>query len=448
MPAFADAERRSAALGDAGRGRSVDGSRLAMTTDSFVVKPSAVPGRLDRRAGGQRHGQRPRGVRREAARADRLDDPRGGPRRRRAAGRGRRDRARPRAAAGVEIVAGDTKVVERGAADGMYMMHDRASARVDPRAKLSRRTGSGRATTCSCRARSASTGRRSCSPADEFDLDAEIESDTCSLWPAVDALLEAAGAAAALHARRDARRRRVGAQRARARVGGRGRRARGRRAGVAGRRSGAASSSGSTRCTWPTRAGSWRSWRPRPPTRRWRRCARCAGCEQAAAIGEVRPSRRGWCWWRRLRRQAGDGPARRRSAAADLLTKREETRMAATRVRTEAGGDRGGDSARPVDDDRPLLRGRLGCDDVRHQSEPRGHHPGRDPRDAPGRDPQPGDRVRGRRRVHPGLVRRRAGQARPVRAGRRGLDRQRADQRRGPLDRIRRRTRRTASRSR
>ncbi len=27
----------------------------------------------------------------------------------------------------------------------------------------------------------------------EFELDADIESDTCSLWPAVDALLEAAG---------------------------------------------------------------------------------------------------------------------------------------------------------------------------------------------------------------------------------------------------------------
>ncbi len=53
---------------------------------------------------------------------------------------------------------------------------------------------------------------------DEFELDAEIESDTCSLWPAVDALLDAAGPDAALHARRDARRRRVGAQRAGARV--------------------------------------------------------------------------------------------------------------------------------------------------------------------------------------------------------------------------------------
>ena len=39
--------------------------------------------------------------------------------------------------------------------------------------------------------------------------------------------------------------------------------------------------------------------------------------------------------------------------------------------------------------------------------------------------------------LRPGVVRRRAGQARPVRARDRGLARQRGDQRRGPLDRLR-----------
>ena len=53
----------------------------------------------------------------------------------------------------------------------------------------------------------------------EFELDAEIESDTRSLWPAVDALLERRRPGPALPARRDARRRRLGAQRARARLG-------------------------------------------------------------------------------------------------------------------------------------------------------------------------------------------------------------------------------------
>jgi hydrogenase expression/formation protein HypE len=38
----------------------------------------------------------------------------------------------------------------------------------------------------------------------EFDLDAELESDTCSLWPAVDTLLDAAGEE--LHCLRDATR--------------------------------------------------------------------------------------------------------------------------------------------------------------------------------------------------------------------------------------------------
>ena len=89
-----------------------------MTTDSFVVKPLRFPGRLDRRARRQRHRQRSRHGRRPAAGADRVDDPRGGARLRRAARRGGGDRRRRARAAGVEIVGGDTKVVERGAADG------------------------------------------------------------------------------------------------------------------------------------------------------------------------------------------------------------------------------------------------------------------------------------------------------------------------------------------
>ena len=53
-------------LGDAGA-VTIDGTGLALTTDSFVVKPHPVPGRLDRRARGQRDRQRPRGVGRAAA---------------------------------------------------------------------------------------------------------------------------------------------------------------------------------------------------------------------------------------------------------------------------------------------------------------------------------------------------------------------------------------------
>ena len=104
----------------------------------------------------------------------------------------------------------------------------------------------------------------------EFDLDAEIESDTCSLWPAVDALLGAAGAELALHARRDARRRRVGLERVGASVRRVGRGVRGERPGVADRggRIGVAWDRSDVRRQ--RRAGWWRSWRHKQRTGRWR----------------------------------------------------------------------------------------------------------------------------------------------------------------------------------
>jgi hydrogenase expression/formation protein HypE len=106
------------------------------------------------------------------------------------------------AAAGVEIVGGDTKVVERGAADGMYLCTTGIGV-VDPRARLAPqaiRPGDrillsgpiGDHGTAIMLARN------------EFELDAEIESDTCSLWPATDTLLGAAGEE--LHCLRDATR--------------------------------------------------------------------------------------------------------------------------------------------------------------------------------------------------------------------------------------------------
>ncbi len=106
------------------------------------------------------------------------------------------------AAAGVEIVGGDTKVVERGAADGMYLCTTGIGV-VDARARLAPqaiRPGDrillsgpiGEHGTAIMLARN------------EFELDAEIESDTCSLWPATDALLGAAGEG--LHCLRDATR--------------------------------------------------------------------------------------------------------------------------------------------------------------------------------------------------------------------------------------------------
>jgi hydrogenase expression/formation protein HypE len=93
--------------------------------------------------------------------------------------------------AGVEIIAGDTKVVERGHADGMYLCTAGVGrrdnrARLDPRAIqpgdriiLSGSIGD--------------HGMAIMLARGEFELDAEIESDTRSLWPAADALLDAAG---------------------------------------------------------------------------------------------------------------------------------------------------------------------------------------------------------------------------------------------------------------
>jgi hydrogenase expression/formation protein HypE len=93
--------------------------------------------------------------------------------------------------AGVSIVTGDTKVVERGHADGMYVctsgigLRDRrgslspSALRPGDRVLLSGTIGD--------------HGTAIMLARNEFELDAEIASDTRSLWPAVDALLGAAG---------------------------------------------------------------------------------------------------------------------------------------------------------------------------------------------------------------------------------------------------------------
>jgi hydrogenase expression/formation protein HypE len=177
------------AMADAG---SVDagGAELALTTDSFVVRPIRFPGGSigDLAVNGTVNdlavaGARPVAltlslVLEEGLAADDL-------------------RAEVEAiaaaasAAGVEVVAGDTKVVERGHADQMYVCTTGLGLR-DGRAALSPaalRPGDrvllsgtiGEHGTAIMLARG------------EFELDAPIVSDTRSLWPVVDALLDAAG---------------------------------------------------------------------------------------------------------------------------------------------------------------------------------------------------------------------------------------------------------------
>jgi hydrogenase expression/formation protein HypE len=106
------------------------------------------------------------------------------------------------AAAEVEIVAGDTKVVERGHADQMYVCTTGIGVR-DPRATLSAAS----ITPGDAILVSGSIGEHGTAimlSRGEFDLDADIESDTRSLWPAADALLGSAGEA--LRCMRDATR--------------------------------------------------------------------------------------------------------------------------------------------------------------------------------------------------------------------------------------------------
>jgi hydrogenase expression/formation protein HypE len=177
------------AMADAGA-LGVGGVELAMTTDSFVVKPIRFPGGSigELAVNGTVNdlavsGARPLAlslslVLEEGLSAEAL--------------RGEVEAIASAArAAEVEIVAGDTKVVERGHADSMYVCTTGLGRR-DARARLSPAalqpgdrillSGTiGEHGTAIMLARG------------EFELDAPIESDTRSLWPAADALLEAAG---------------------------------------------------------------------------------------------------------------------------------------------------------------------------------------------------------------------------------------------------------------
>jgi len=89
------------------------------------------------------------------------------------------------------VVTGDTKVVERGHADGMFVCTSGVGLR-DPRARLSPdalRPGDRILVSGSI----GEHGTAIMLARGEFELDADIRSDTRSLWPTVDALLDAAG---------------------------------------------------------------------------------------------------------------------------------------------------------------------------------------------------------------------------------------------------------------
>ncbi len=176
-------------MSDAGE-LAVDGAELALTTDSYVVRPLRFPGGSigDLAVNGTVNdlavsGARPLAlslalVLEEGLAAADL--------------RGEIDAiARAARTAGVEVIAGDTKVVERGHADGMYICTTGLGRR-DSRARLAPtniRPGDRILL-------SGSVGEHGMAimlARGEFELDASIVSDTRSLWPAVDALLGVAG---------------------------------------------------------------------------------------------------------------------------------------------------------------------------------------------------------------------------------------------------------------
>ena len=187
-------------LADAGTVH-VDGTELALTTDSYVVKPLRFPGGSigELAVNGTVNDLAVSGARpvalslslilEEGLAADDL--------------RAEVEAiARAADAAGVGIITGDTKVVERGHADGMYICTS-GVGRHDPRAHLSPaalRPGDRILLSGSI----GEHGTAIMLARNEFELDAEIESDTRPLWPVVDALLESAGPA--LHCLRDATR--------------------------------------------------------------------------------------------------------------------------------------------------------------------------------------------------------------------------------------------------
>jgi hydrogenase expression/formation protein HypE len=167
---------------------AIDG--LALTTDSFVVRPIRFPGGSigELAVNGTVNDLAVAGARPLALTLSLVLEE----------GLGAEDLraeveaiARAAEAADVQVVAGDTKVVERGRCDSMYICTT-GLGRVDPRARLSPsalRPGDRVIV-------SGSVGEHGTAimlARGEFELAAEIESDTQPLWRAVDALLDAAG---------------------------------------------------------------------------------------------------------------------------------------------------------------------------------------------------------------------------------------------------------------
>jgi hydrogenase expression/formation protein HypE len=200
VPALAREGEALEEMGDAGV-VTIDDLGIALSTDSYVVRPISFPGGSigELAVNGTANdlavaGAKPKAlslslILEEGLPADEL--------------RAQVDAiAQAAEAADVEIATGDTKVVERGHADGMYIC-TAGIGKVDPRGRLSPR-GIRPGDRIIVSGTVGDHGSAIMLARDEFALDAEILSDTRPLWPAVDALLDAAGAE--VHCMRDATR--------------------------------------------------------------------------------------------------------------------------------------------------------------------------------------------------------------------------------------------------
>jgi hydrogenase expression/formation protein HypE len=169
---------------------SVGEAELAMTSDSFVVKPLRFPGGSigDLAVNGTVNDLAVAGARPVALTVSLILEE-GLPAADLRAEIGAI--AAAASAAGVPIVGGDTKVVERGHADGMYVCTTGLGRR-DARAQLSP-AGIQPGDRILLSGTIGEHGTAIMLARGEFELGAEIESDTRSLWPVADALIEASG---------------------------------------------------------------------------------------------------------------------------------------------------------------------------------------------------------------------------------------------------------------
>jgi len=198
VPAFGSSTLAS--LGDAGV-VTIAGAALALTTDSFVVKPIRFPGGSigELAVNGTVNdlavsGARPVAMSLSLVLEEGLAAQELAAEVEAIAGAAR--------TAGIEVISGDTKVVERGRCDSMYVSTT-GLGQLDPRAALSPQ-GLRPGDRILVSGPVGNHGTAIMLARGELGLEAEVSSDTCSLWPAVDALLGAAGAD--LHCMRDATR--------------------------------------------------------------------------------------------------------------------------------------------------------------------------------------------------------------------------------------------------